>query len=110
MPVINGISKIYRGDFMLVTHHYQFSKRMEMHDITATVKKDVQQSQIQEGIVVVYTPHTTAGITVNENADNASQTFIIHQGRIILGTWQGIYLCEFDGPRKRTFYVKIIEG
>ena len=39
MPVINGISKIYRGDFMLVTHHYQFSKRMEMHDITATVKK-----------------------------------------------------------------------
>ena len=47
MPVINGISKIYRGDFMLVTHHYQFSKRMEMHDITATVKKDVQQSQIQ---------------------------------------------------------------
>lgn len=41
---------------------------------------------------------------------NASQTFIIHQGRIILGTWQGIYLCEFDGPRKRTFYVKIIAG
>lgn len=148
MPVIAGISKIYRGEFMLLKHQYQFSKRMEMHEVTEIIKKDVQQSGIQEGIAVVYTPHTTAGITINENADpevvrdilagfertfptyhedyrhfeenshahmkstvfNASQTLIIHQGKIILGTWQGIYLCEFDGPRNRTFYVKIIAG
>ena len=148
MPAINGILKIYRGEFMLFKHQYQFSKRMEMHEITEIVKCDVQQSHIQEGIVIVYTSHTTAGITINENADpdvvrdmltgferafptqhedyrhfegnshahmkstlfNASQTLIVHNGKIILGTWQGIYLCEFDGPRHRTFYVKIIEG
>ena len=133
---------------MLFEHQYQFSKRMQMHDITEIVKQDIDRCHIDEGIVVVYTPHTTAGITVNENGDpdvvrdmiNAferafptehldyhhfegnshahikstlfgpSQTFIIHRGQLLLGIWQGIYLCEFDGPRQRTFYVKIMEG
>lgn len=131
---------------MLFQHQCQFSKRMEMINITNQIKKDVKQSQIQNGIVVVYTPHTTAGITVNENADpdvvrdmlngyervfptehpdyrhfegnshshmkstlfGASQTFILSKGQILLGIWQGIYLCEFDGPRRRQYYVKII--
>lgn len=54
---------------MLFEHQYQFSKRMQMHDITEIVKQDIDHCHIDEGIVVVYTPHTTAGITVNENAD-----------------------------------------
>lgn len=133
---------------MLFTHTYQFSKRMQMADITRQIKEDLKQSNIQEGIIVVYTPHTTAGITINENADSdvvrdmlngferafpthhedyrhyegnshahmkstifgPSQTLIVSQGKIILGVWQSVYLCEFDGPRNRTFYVKIIEG
>ena len=133
---------------MLYTHTYQFSKRMQMADITRQIKEDLRESNIQEGIIVVYTPHTTAGITINENADSdvvrdmlngferafpthhsdyhhfegnshahmkstifgPSQTLIIHEGKIILGVWQSVYLCEFDGPRNRTYYVKIIEG
>lgn len=133
---------------MLFEHKYLFSKRMEMRDITQQIKDDLYKSSIKEGIVVIYTPHTTAGITINENADpdvvrdmlngfercfpthhpdyhhfegnshahmkstvfGASQTLIVHEGKIILGTWQSVYLCEFDGPRERTFYVKILEG
>jgi secondary thiamine-phosphate synthase enzyme len=133
---------------MLFQHDYQFSKRMEMKDITDQIQKDLKDSNIKEGLIVVYTPHTTAGITINENADpdvvrdmingferafptehsdyrhfegnshahmkstifNANQTFIVSQGKMILGIWQSVYLCEFDGPRKRTYYVKIIEG
>lgn len=129
-------------------HHYQFKEAMEMRDITEEIRFDVSSSHIKEGIVVVYTPHTTAGITVNENADpdvvrdmlrgferafptvhpdyhhfegnshahmkstlfGASQTFILHEGTLLLGRWQGIYLCEFDGPRDRHYFVKIIEG
>jgi len=121
---------------------------MEMVDITQIIQKDVFESGIEEGLVVVYTPHTTAGITINENADpdvirdmlngfersfptyhpdyhhfegnshahmkstvfGPSQTLIINQKKIILGIWQSVYLCEFDGPRKRIFYVKVIEG
>ena len=132
----------------LYQHQYQFSKRMEMIDITHSIKKDLKQAHVQEGIVIVYTPHTTAGITINENADpdvvrdmlngfertfptyhddyrhfegnshahmkstvfGPSQTLIIHNGELLLGVWQSVYLCEFDGPRCRTFYVKIIEG
>lgn len=133
---------------MLRKHEYQFSKRMEMKDITNQIQKDLKESKIQEGMIVVYTPHTTAGITINENADpdvvrdmlngfertfptshpdyhhfegnshahmkstvfGPSQTLIVHQGEMILGIWQSVYLCEFDGPRRRTYYVKIIEG
>ena len=54
---------------MLFKHQYQFSKRMQMHDITQQIQEDLKKSQIKDGIIVVYTPHTTAGITINENAD-----------------------------------------
>ncbi|NLG33700.1 MAG: YjbQ family protein [Syntrophomonadaceae bacterium] len=121
------------------------SKRDEMMDITGQVQRIVTQEAVLEGLAVVYAAHTTAGITINENADpdvtkdllrrldeicpwdmaadrhgegnsaahlkasmvGTSQTLIIRNGRLLLGTWQGIYFCEFDGPRSRTCYVKI---
>jgi secondary thiamine-phosphate synthase enzyme len=120
----------------------------EFIDITAHVSKVVKDYGVREGICVVYCPHTTAGITINENADpavlsdmvmasskiircddpeyehgegnsdghlkssffGASETIIIEDGRLLLGTWQGIYFAEFDGPRKRRVLVKIIAG
>ena len=115
-------------------------------DISNQIKDFVKSSNILNGIILVYTPHTTAGITVNENADpsvmtditkfiskkfphenyfthfegnspshimsslfSASETFIINEGEIILGQWQGIYFCEFDGPRSRKIILKIIK-
>ncbi len=123
-------------------------KRNEFVDITDEVSALVRESGVDEGIVVVFCPHTTAGITINENADphvttdmvmkmakiidhldmdylhmegnsdshlkstftGASETIIISDGRLRLGTWQGVYLAEFDGPRTRGVYVKIIKG
>ncbi len=121
--------------------------RNEMVDITGRVKEIVEKSGVKEGICVIYTPHTTAAITINENADpsvpyditnflnklvpvnagyrhmegnsdshikttlvSPSITVIIHEGKLLLGTWQGIFFCEYDGPRTRKVYVKIIEG
>ncbi|GAB7389374.1 secondary thiamine-phosphate synthase enzyme YjbQ [Bacillaceae bacterium] len=124
------------------------SKREEMIDITAEVARIVREEKLEDGVVIVYCPHTTAGITINENADpdvardmlmrldevypwehpkyrhgegnsaahlkastvGSSQTVLVEGGRLVLGTWQGIYFCEFDGPRNRTFYVKTIGG
>jgi secondary thiamine-phosphate synthase enzyme len=117
------------------------------YNITAKVKSAVAKSGVKEGIAVVYCPHTTAGITINENADpdvvrdmsytfdklipklpeyrhfegnsdahvkstltGAEKTLIITNGHILLGTWQGIYFAEYDAPRSRTYYVKVIEG
>lgn len=121
--------------------------RFAMHDITASVRQAVRESSIEEGLCVVYCPHTTAAITINENADpdvqrdllfaladafgdsdraefrhtegnshahlksslvGASETIPISGGSLALGTWQGIYFCEFDGPRNRRFHVQII--
>ncbi|MCQ4086788.1 secondary thiamine-phosphate synthase enzyme YjbQ [Saccharibacillus sp. JS10] len=133
---------------MLHTVELSTSRRDEIVDITGHVKELVQKSGIKEGIVMVYCPHTTAGIAINENADpdvkrdilmildevyswehpkyrhaegntaahlkaitcGSSQTMMIDGGKLVLGTWQGVYFCEFDGPRTRTFKVKIIEG
>ena len=117
----------------------------DFYNITAQVRQCVNESGIKNGIAVVFCPHTTAGITINENADSdvvhdlllgmarafpdraefrhgegnssahlkasaigSSITVIIADGRLVLGTWQGIYFCEFDPPRKRKFYVKIV--
>lgn len=127
---------------------FQLSTTEEgLTDITGEVEAAVKESGINEGICVVFCPHTTAAITINENADpdikdkfitgmdlafpdmpeiehsgdnfdahlksssvGASNTLIIKGGRLLLGRWQGIYFCEFDGPRTRQFYVKIIRG
>ena len=121
------------------------SSRNQLIDITNIVSDYVQLSGVKSGICLVYTPHTTAAITVNENADpsvksdiirklgdifpqndnydhsegnsdahlkssvvGCSQTLLIKDGSLLLGTWQGIYFCEFDGRRTRQFYVKIV--
>lgn len=121
--------------------------RIEMIDITPQVQKLVQQKGIASGLCVVFIPHTTAAITINENADpsvihdllaelnkivplqdgyrhsegnsaahikssviGCSQTVIIEQGALQLGTWQSLFFCEFDGPRNRKVWVKIVKG
>jgi len=128
-------------------HVIKTMKPSEMIEITDIIKQDLLSSKITEGIVTVFMPHTTAGITINENADfdvkhdilstlgklfpkrgeyrhregnsdahlkasvmGSSVTVIIENGSMKLGTWQGIYFCEFDGPRTRKFYVKIMQG
>ncbi|KKO52994.1 secondary thiamine-phosphate synthase enzyme YjbQ [Paenibacillus sp. DMB20] len=131
-------------------YHMELStvKRDEMRDITREIKNLVTESSVQSGIALVYCPHTTAGIAINENADpdvkrdvlmrfdevypwehpkyrhmegntashlksitcGPSQHIIIQDGRLLLGKWQGIYFCEFDGPRSREYYVKIMQG
>ncbi|NLZ48943.1 MAG: YjbQ family protein [Clostridiales bacterium] len=123
------------------------NKPMEFIDITNIVREAVAKSGVMDGIVVVFVPHTTAGITINENTDpdvcfdflsdinkvfpgkiehrhlegnshahikaslvGSSVTVIIEQGNLKLGTWQGIFFCEFDGPRNRKIYIKTIKS
>jgi len=120
-------------------------RRAEMLDITSEVVKAVRDSGVADGICVVFVPHTTAAVTINENADpdvrrdieghmarlipehadfrhsegnsdghikttlyGPSVTIPIDDGSLTLGTWQGIYFCEFDGPRNRSVLVKVV--
>jgi secondary thiamine-phosphate synthase enzyme len=129
---------------MPITISVKTHSRIDMVDITSSVQKEFSKSGIIDGICVVYVPHTTAGITINEGADPAvcrdimkklndlvppdadyghmegnadshiktsiigsSVTVIVENGRLVLGTWQKIFFCEFDGPRSRKVYVKI---
>ena len=117
--------------------------RIDMVDITASVQKKLSKARVDDGFCVVYVPHTTAGVTINEGADPAvcddiltklnemvppdagyrhmegnsdshikasimgsSVTVMVEKGRLVLGTWQKIFFCEFDGPRTRKVYVK----
>ncbi len=121
-------------------------KRNEMIDITEGIREYVHKQKVRSGILVLYVPHTTAAVTINEHADPSvraditeflsklipkSQNFkhlegnsdahikstvvspsislIIEDGDVILGTWQGIFFCEFDGPRNRKLFAKIIK-
>ncbi len=120
--------------------------RTQLVDITNQIEKLVSQSGVKEGTCLLYVPHTTAGLTINENADptvpadiimginklipfddnykhiegnsaahikssiiGVSLTIFVTGGKLFLGTWQGIYFCEFDGPRRRKVLIKIIE-
>jgi secondary thiamine-phosphate synthase enzyme len=123
------------------THH-----RNELLDVTDRVARVVRDAGVQRGAAMVYVPHTTAGCTINENADpdvrhdilltlaelvpqdrrgyrhsegnsdahtkaslvGFSQTVMIDNGRLVLGTWQGIYFAEFDGPRNRRMHVRVV--
>ena len=125
---------------------YQLSTpRENFYNITAQVREAITKSGVKDGIAVVFCPHTTAGITINENADpdvvhdmllgldkafpdraefqhgegnstahlkascvGSSETVIISGGKPVLGTWQSLYFCEFDPPRNRKFYVKVV--
>lgn len=123
----------------------QSEKRTQLLDVTGQVGKILGRSGMSEGVCHVYVPHTTAGVTINENADpdvmrdiQQKLSALIPQqdgyrhsegnsdahikaslcgfsvmvpvagGRLQLGTWQGIYFCEFDGPRRREIYVRLI--
>ena len=118
--------------------------REELLDVTSQIIKAVKESGIQNGIAFCFIPHTTAAITINENADpdvkrdllyklqkeipqndgyhhaegnsdahlkaslfGFSEQVLIENGRLVLGTWQGIYFCEFDGPRSRNLILKV---
>ncbi len=130
---------------MLFQFEIRTSARTQMIDMTGEISKIVSESGIKDGLAVIHIPHTTAAVTINENADpdvqkdmtkfmdrliphenwfahsegnsdshiksslfGCSQTVIIEKGRLVLGTWQGIYFCEFDGPRSRKVFVKVI--
>lgn len=123
----------------------QTRSRAELIDITNEVQGIVDDSKIRDGICTVFAPHTTAAITINENADpsvredilselnrlipfngryrhtegnaaahikssiiGCSKSIIVKNGRLLLGTWQGVYFCEFDGPRQREAWIKLI--
>ena len=123
-------------------------RRCQLVDVTADVQKAVRDAGLNRGYVICYVPHTTAGITIQENADpdvvhdflwkleqlvprgdrgyhhtegnsdahikasltGSSVTVLAEASRLVLGTWQGIYFCEFDGPRQRKLIVKCISN
>jgi secondary thiamine-phosphate synthase enzyme len=122
-------------------------RRTEMVAITSEGERVVRESGVRTGVCVVFVPHTTAGVTINENADpdvvrdmdaalekaipwranyahsegnaaahvkaslmGSSGNVPVEEGRLVLGTWQGIYFCEFYGPRERRVHVQILPG
>lgn len=130
---------------MFKTLSVRTTSRTEFVDLTSQVQKVVQQSGISEGLCHIFVPHTTAGVTINENADPSVKadilmvlnklisdkeayrhlegnspahikaslmgphlTVLVSRGRLVLGTWQGIFFCEFDGPRMRSAHIKIV--
>ncbi|MHB8792820.1 MAG: secondary thiamine-phosphate synthase enzyme YjbQ [Thermoleophilia bacterium] len=119
--------------------------RSELIDISGRVQEAVDNSGVADGVCLVFVPHTTAAVTINEGADPAvrsdieaeldriipwndgyahsegnsaahiktslvgsSETILVGGGRLVLGTWQSVYFCEFDGPRNRKCYIKIV--
>ncbi len=123
------------------------ARRCEFVDITGEVQKAIQECGLENGLAMVFVPHTTAGVTINENADpsvvadllenlerlvpqhgnyrhsegnsdahckaslvGSSLSVAVQTGKLVLGTWQGIYFCEFDGPRSRKFQVLVLPG
>ncbi len=131
----------------LFSYQLETNAKQDFIFLDEYIEDALSKSSVENGLLVIYCPHTTAGITINENADpdvrrdlklgldkafpndpeyihfegnsdghmkssliGASETLIIKDGRPILGRWQSIYFGEFDGPRLRTIYIKIIEG
>ncbi len=121
------------------------NKRNEMIDITSDIQKIIDEEKIQKGNVIIYVPHTTAGLTINEGADpsvqrdiietlkriipengnyhhmegnsdahikaslfGSSETVLIQNNRLVLGTWQHIFFYEGDGPRNRKVYIDLV--
>jgi secondary thiamine-phosphate synthase enzyme len=131
----------------LITLEISSSKQTEMLDITRDVRRAIRESGVDSGLAVLFVPHTTAAVTINENADpdvvrdllmelnkivpfddhyrhaegnsaahlksslvGASETLLIEMGAPVLGAWQGIYFCEFDGPRRRQLHIQVVAG
>jgi secondary thiamine-phosphate synthase enzyme len=130
---------------MVQSFHVRTSRQIEFVDITRSVQEAVKKTGAADGTCIIFIPHTTAGVTINENADpsvaqdiimelnkivpfkdqyrhmegnspahikasllGCSQIVLVESGKLVLGTWQGIFLCEFDGPRSRSVHVKVI--
>ncbi len=131
----------------MITLSLSSGKKTEMIDITRKVAAEVKKAGLKDGILMVYVPHTTAGVTINEGADPAVQSDIlmvlnqvipweggyrhsegnspahvkstlvgssqfvaVENGEPVLGTWQSIFFCEFDGPRNRKVQLKWVQG
>lgn len=132
---------------MILTLNIQTERQIQFKEITPDLQRLLRQHNISEGTLLIFVPHTTAAVTINENADpdvatdminglnklvplddrylhregnsaahikssliGATEQVIIHQGELLLGTWQGIYFCEFDGPRARKIHLKVSAG
>ncbi len=132
---------------MIRTLTVSTGSRTEFLDLTRQIQEAVRESGVAEGLCHLFVPHTTAAITINENADPAVRadilmvlnkvisdreayqhlegnspahvkasligpqlTLLIRDSRLVLGTWQGIYFCEFDGPRSRRLHLKVVAG
>ena len=130
---------------MLIRLNVDTREHTQMVDITDMIRKAEADSWVTDGICTVFVPHTTAAVTINENADpdvvrdltteinkivpwedgyrhmegnsaahlkasmiGFSEQIIIDGGRLVLGTWQGVWFCEYDGPRRRSVYVKLM--
>jgi secondary thiamine-phosphate synthase enzyme len=129
---------------MPISVNVKTDSRIDMVDITSSIQKEISKSGVKEGVCIIYVPHTTAGITINEGADPAvcedimaklnelvppnagyrhgegnadshikaslmgsSVSVLVENGSLVLGTWQKIFFCEFDGPRSRRVSLKI---
>ena len=129
----------------MITLQVKTGNKTEFVDITSDVQEAVRKESVSDGICMIYVPHTTAAVTINESADpsvksdilmvlndavpwkadyrhaegnspahvkstlvGASEMVMIADGNLVLGTWQGIFFCEFDGPRSRKVYLQII--
>jgi secondary thiamine-phosphate synthase enzyme len=131
----------------LVTEPVKTRERNQIVDVTETIRRLVKQKNIRDGMAIMYVPHTTAAVTINENYDpdvkhdllkkletlvpkresyyqhgegnsdshvkvamvGNSATVLIERGELVLGQWQGVYFCEFDGPRDREMFVKLVD-
>jgi secondary thiamine-phosphate synthase enzyme len=131
---------------MIQTVQVKSSRKTDFIDITHSVREVTRKSGVSEGICLIFVPHTTAAVTINESADpsvaqdimmmlnklippeddyrhlegnspahikssllGCSKTVLVESGKLVLGTWQGIFFCEFDGPRSRKVYVNVVK-
>ncbi|MGO8990507.1 MAG: secondary thiamine-phosphate synthase enzyme YjbQ [bacterium] len=131
---------------MIQTFQVRTTAKTEFVDITHSVQEAVRKIGLEDGVCIVFIPHTTAAVTINENADSSvvhdivmelnkiipfedqyrhsegnspahikaslvgcSEIVFVESGKLVLGTWQGIFFCEFDGPRNRKVHVKVVK-
>jgi secondary thiamine-phosphate synthase enzyme len=132
---------------MIHTLEIKTTKSTELIEMTSAIQELASKYGPMDGVCLVYVPHTTAGVTINENADpsvkgdilmvlnkiirsdepyrhaegnspahikatltGSTATMLVESGRLVLGTWQGIYFCEYDGPRRRQVKIKFLKG